>query len=186
MIPNRKHIAKDIYNLRNIVFGKALKNVSFFIKPTIGDDCYENFLKFIKNSFEFEYHQDKNLCILDYVCEFNNLKFFFDVIHKPNVFVVEQPSFQLYYLSDDNQLTSETKCVIESDIYRFEEKFKKNNKILILYMIREDGSIRYVEVDKDPRYLQLNVKERIKKDRRLKLDKINEQIPTETYNNKQI
>jgi len=43
-------------------------------------------------------------------------------------------------------------------------------------MIRNDSSIRYVKIDQNPKYLQLNVKERLKKERRLKLEQINEQI----------
>lgn len=41
-------------------------------------------------------------------------------------------------------------------------------------MIKNNGYVRYVTVDKDSRYLQLNVKGRLKRERQLKFDRINE------------
>jgi len=173
-LPNNEQIYKDMFDMMNKVFKE---NNVFQRKPTIlYDDYYTNFITFLKNSFEYDRFQNEKLNIVDYVDNFKNLELFFKIISNTNVFLVEQPSFILHYLQDDNQLTTITKQVSETNIYGFVDEFNKSNKIFILYMIRSNGMLRYVTVDKDPRYIQLNVKERLKKERRLKLEQINETI----------
>lgn len=172
MILNNRQICEDIFNMIN-----SSKNEikSFLKKPSIhSEDYYTNFIIFLKNSFEYYQHQNKDLNIVDYVHNFKNLELFFKIINNSNVFLVEQPSFTLYYLADNNQTITITKQVFESDIYNFVDEFNKKNKLFILYMIKNNGYVRYVTVDKDPRYLQLNVKGRLKRERQLKLDRINE------------
>lgn len=51
-------------------------------------------------------------------------------------------------------------------------------------MVRNNGrgTVRYIELDNDHRYLQFNIKDRKRKERKLKLDIIYEQIYNKTHN----
>lgn len=173
---NNRQICEDIFNMINS-FKNEIKSFQQQRKPTIlSDDYYINFITFLKNSFIYEHENNKDLNIVDYINDFKNLKLFYKIISNPNVFIVETPLFHLFYLADNNELTTISKHVSEKNIYGFVDDFNNDNSIFVLYMVRNNGSgmVRYITVDKDPRYLQLNVKDRLKRERRLKLDKINE------------
>jgi len=173
--PNNKKICDDIFKCIN-------KNKNWYItnglkqKNQISNNhYYTNFITFLKNCFEYDQFQNKNINIVDFIDDFSNLELFFKIMNKYNVFVVEQSSFVVYYLSD-SKLSSITKLTYETDIYNFLDNVNKN-KIIILYMVRNNGKglVRFVELDNNPKYIQFNVKERKRKERKEKLDII-EQI----------
>ena len=171
--PNNKKICDDIFKC--ISKNKWHKITRFKQRNQISNNYYTNFIMFLKNCFEYDQFQNENINIVDFIDDFSNLELFFKIMNKYNVFVVEQSSFVVYYLSD-SKLSSITKLTYETDIYNFLDNVNKN-KIIILYMVRNNGKglVRFVELDNNPKYIQFNVKERKRKERKEKLDII-EQI----------
>ncbi len=174
-LPNNEKISRDIFQLKN----KLDNNSIFNRKSVISDNYYENFIKFLKNSFEYnDTYQYKKTNIVDYVDNFHNLEFFSRIINRHNVYTIDTPSILILYLSDDNETQTLTKNVTDMQHYNLTNIINKHNKIILLYMVRDNGKgiVRFVELDDDKRYIQFDVKKRKSTERRKKLKQIDDTI----------
>ena len=151
------------------------------------DDFYENFLIFFKISFIYTqqdttFNTNRNI-IKDDIIEFLkkiDLEKYYKMIRRSNFFVCTSPSFNLFYINE-NQLYNEIFTIGDGKI----DDIINSREFIVLYMMKPMSVVvpskqKYVKCDyvryaRIPNgYKYLIIKNRLKKERKLKLERLDE------------
>lgn len=142
------------------------------------ENYYDNYISFLTNSFNFHefskiISNDKKSNCRKFL-ENLNLQEIFKIIHNYNVYIVNQPVFEIYY----NHNKSPKSCMVQSitcnDICNIiNDKTKTIFLYVIFYIKRKKTYIRYYRYySTNLDVIGLNKKRRLKEERKLKLEKL--------------
>lgn len=166
----KEKIINDIFKKLNTIPTKTSGHSWANSVSLISSKSYDNFINFLANSFQYKLFDDKKINIVDFIHSID-LEDIYNFFQKSNTFTCFLPQLQLFYLSDSH-ISIETKHVLAQKVNNIFDIYNPND-ILVLYTINGD-IIRYAKIENDPGYIQFNSKERLRKERLEKLERINE------------